>query len=106
VIVHEAADGWETLQTTVTASTDETLTLTAETSGFSLFAVAEVTSPQQDPSENQTIQESGTTTETTNQQSQENSTATESTTDESPGFGMIVTLVSLSSMGLLARRNW
>ena len=91
VIVHEAADGWETLATTVTASNDETVTLTAETGGFSLFAVAEVTNSQADRSENQTVQE--------------NSTATEPTVDETPGFGVVVALAALSSMGLLARRN-
>ena len=105
VIVHEATDGWETLRTTVTARTDETLTLTAETGGFSLFAVAEVTNPQEEQSENQTVQGNSTTAETTNQPIQENSTVTETTTDESPGFGVIVALAALSSMGLLARRN-
>jgi len=91
VIVHEAADGWETLRTTVTARTDERFTLTAETGGFSLFAVAEVTPPQEEQPENQTVQQ--------------NSTATESTVDETPGFGAVVALVALSSMGLLVRRS-
>ena len=90
VIVHEAADGWETLPTTVTAS-DETVTLTAETDGFSLFAVAEATDSQEDRFETQTTQT--------------NSTATETTVDESPGFGALVALAALSSMVLLARRN-
>ncbi|MEA1930900.1 MAG: PGF-CTERM-anchored ABC transporter substrate-binding protein [Euryarchaeota archaeon] len=91
VIVHKTDDGWETLATTVTASNDERITLTAETGGFSLFAVAEVTSPQEDRSENQTVQENG--------------SASETTVDESPGFGVFGTLVALCSMGVLARRN-
>uniref|UniRef100_UPI003CCD1477 PGF-CTERM-anchored ABC transporter substrate-binding protein n=1 Tax=Halohasta litorea TaxID=869891 RepID=UPI003CCD1477 len=91
VIVHKTDDGWETLATTVTASNDERITLTAETGGFSLFAVAEVTSPQEDRSENQTVQENG--------------SASETTVDESPGFGVFGALVALCSMGVLARRN-
>ena len=105
VIVHEAADGWETLATTVTASTDETLTLTAETGGFSLFAVAEVTNTQEGQSKNQTVQTNSTTAETANQTAQANSTATETTVDESPGFGVFGALVALSLVGLVARRT-
>ena len=106
VIVHETADGWETLATAVTTSTGERLTLRAETGGFSLFAVAEVSTPKEESYENQTVRENNTITEPTNQEPQENSTATETTTDESPGFGVFVAVTALSSIGLLARRNW
>ena len=47
-IAHERGDSWETLETTVTETEDGEVTLEAETESFSLFAIAEVQTEEQD----------------------------------------------------------
>jgi len=47
VIVHERDNSWETLETTVEETSDDEITLSAETESFSLFAIAEVTEDSQ-----------------------------------------------------------
>lgn len=44
VITHETDDGWEQLETTVEDVTDDRIRVSADVDGFSLFAVAEVSS--------------------------------------------------------------
>lgn len=46
-VMHESADGWERLETTVEERSDDTVTLEARTESFSLFAVVETTAQSQ-----------------------------------------------------------
>lgn len=82
VVFHETDDGWEELDTTVTEVTDETVTLTTETDGFSLFAVAEV---------------EGDGEESPN-------AISDATGDSTPGFGVWVALVAMAGISLLCWR--
>jgi len=83
-VVHETDDGWEELDTSVVDTTNETVTLAAETGGFSLFAVAEI---EDDNEESTTSSGPGETGDTT------------------PGFGVWIALAVIAGVTLLTWRS-
>jgi PGF-pre-PGF domain-containing protein len=83
-IVHETDSGWEELNTSVVNATNETVTLAAETGGFSLFAVAEI---EDDNDESPTRD------------------ASDVTGDNTPGFGVWVALAVIAGVTLLTWRS-
>ena len=83
-VVHETDSGWETLDTSVVNATNETVTLAAETGGFSLFAVAEI-----DDDDEGSPRRSG----------------SDETGDTTPGFGVQVALAVIAGVTLLTWRS-
>ncbi len=58
VINHETDEGWEQLETTVEEETDDRIRVSADTDGFSLFAVAEITPAEdEDPVDEEPVDE-------------------------------------------------
>jgi len=88
-IYHETDDGWEELPTEVEDQTDEEITFSGETDGFSLFAVAEVQQVEQEAD-----------TDNNNE-----SNEPEETDSGIPGFGIPVALVALIALAALARQR-
>jgi len=84
IVVHETDDGWDELNTSIESVTNETVTLAAETDGFSLFAVAEI---EADDEESATAD------------------VPERTTSTTPGFGVWIALAALATFSLLSRRH-
>jgi len=89
-IYHETDDGWEELPTEVEEETDEEITFSGETGGFSLFAVAET--EDEDESTDQDEEDAEPTEEP------------EETDDSIPGFGISVALLAVIALALFARR--
>jgi PGF-CTERM protein len=94
VILHETPDGWERLETTVESTTDEEVSLAADTT-FSLFAVAEV-------------DDAGDDTTTATKETENERAATDASDDAGtisdgiPGFGITISLVVLLSAVAIA----
>jgi len=91
-IYHETDDGWEELPTEVEEETDEEITFSGETGGFSLFAVAETEDEDEDESTDQDEEDAEPTEEP------------EETDDSIPGFGISVALLAVIALALFARR--
>ena len=92
VILHETPDGWERLETTVDATTNDEVRLTAETTSFSLFAVAEV-------------DESTTDSAPSTNDSDDTTASTGDTDNGIPGFGVTAAFVALISAGAIAAQR-
>jgi PGF-pre-PGF domain-containing protein len=91
---NDATGQWEPLNTSVQQATDETVLLTAQTPGFSLFAVTAQTPQSTAPTDSPTAQ----TTSPVASATPAGSTATtgsEESTTSSPGFGGVVTTLAM-----------
>lgn len=112
LVVYHYDGGWQALDTSVAESGDGTVTLEAETPGFSVFAVGaaaqQTTEQTTQTTEQTTEQTSQATTEQTTQTTQTTEQTTGQTTTSSnplPGFGVTVALVALVALALLAVRR-
>lgn len=81
---------WVELDTTVETADDDEVIVSAQTDGFSLFAVSELEPEQEDDDDGI---EDGETDEETGE-----------TDDDTPGFGVTITVVAVIGMTLLVRR--
>jgi len=81
---------WVELDTTAETADDDEVTVSAQTDGFSLFAVSELEPEQEDDDDDI---EDGETDEETGE-----------VTDDTPGFGVTITVVAVIGMTLLVRR--
>ena len=80
-------DTWVELETTVEESNNEEVIVSAQTDGFSLFAVTEIAS------------------ENTNTDNQTQVEESEETDDGMPGFGISVAILAIITLSMLGRHN-
>jgi hypothetical protein len=101
-VAHETDDGWERLETSVEEREGGTVTLTAETDSFSLFAVAETQQTQTQPSSDSDADGETTTTDE------------DETTDETgdsggssvlPIVGLLVILAAVAAVLWISRKE-
>jgi PGF-CTERM protein len=87
---------WVQVETTVTETTEQHVTLTADVSSFSLFAVTEL---------DEQIDTNGLNQSETNQ-SETNETETPASTDDGiPGFGAVVAVIAVLAAATVARQR-
>ena len=91
-IFHETDNGWEELPTEVEDETDEEITFTGETDGFSLFAVAELQQVEQE-------------SDIDDNNKPDEPDEPEESNNGIPGFGIPVALVALIALAALARQG-
>jgi PGF-pre-PGF domain-containing protein/PGF-CTERM protein len=114
---NETAEKWEDLNTSVTASSNESVLLEAETPGFSLFAVTVPQEEETTPTPTATptdltptptdLTPTPTETDTTDDITTDtpDDTPTETDSETLPGFGAVVALIALLAAALLAMRR-
>jgi|AntDeeMinimDraft_5_1070356.scaffolds.fasta_scaffold07309_1 Flp pilus assembly protein TadG len=90
-VIHETANGWEKLETTVEETADDKVTLEAHTDSFSLFAVVET--------------EEQTQSQTSSQETQPASESGDSSVPTLPAVGGVVAIVLLSALLSRWRRS-
>lgn len=87
---------WVQVETTVTETTEQHVTLTADVSSFSLFAVTEL---------DEQIDTNGLNQSATNQ-TETNETETPASTDDGiPGFGVVVAVIAVLAAATVARQR-
>ena len=90
-VIHETANGWENLETTVEETADDKVTLEAHTDSFSLFAVVET--------------EEQTQSQTSSQETQSASESGDSSVPTLPVVGVVVAIVLLGTLLSIWRRS-
>ncbi|WP_228434422.1 PGF-pre-PGF domain-containing protein [Natrarchaeobaculum aegyptiacum] len=115
-IFHQTDGGWEELPTEVKEETDEKVVFSGETSGFSLFAVAEVEGEHEEDTESDPDSEPDSQPDPdpepdsqlepeTEPEGEGDSDSVEESDDSIPGFGMI-TAVGVLLGAIVARLGW
>ncbi len=101
-IYHEVDDGFEELPTDIEEQTSEGITFSGETESFSVFAVAEVQTEEEEEATNETDSAEEATNETDSAEDPDDSGESDSFI---PGFGAPVAIVAMIALALLAQRK-
>lgn len=102
-----ANNTWANLETTASATSDTEITVTAETPGFSIFAVTEPDTESSSPSNESESDGVETETETDSTPVMPTETEEPSDPEDQPGFGVLPVLVALLALlsGFFYRNN-
>ncbi|WP_423750783.1 hypothetical protein [Salinirarus marinus] len=110
----DVSSSWTTLETSVERGAGETLIVTAQTPGFSVFAVTAVeepASPTSTPTQSDTVSVTSATPAADGESTADTATATDTATDTATttgtgaGFGALVALAGLFALIALQRRS-